>query len=293
MLLIRTPFGLPFTTPERKLLTHPPRALRYKTTTAGGILLWAERNFIPSPASLNQLRKNTGKPPFQDWKFLGLQRDIRYTYFDLSTRKQLPLTKAGIYLRLEPPFDLRVKVRQDGDAINGRFRKYEGRVGTQTVMTQWIEKRKRGSRPNIAPIADFKFDREEWAVGKFRIVLDEAQFHHPIFGRSVDHIIGKVELCQKVEDGKEKVIGRHMDSRIKEFMKKHRWAFPYTENVPRTAGFAKDWDLGKELEWFNWEKRWQRNPETLLSLRPLQIQGKLRAFHQWNGWSDWTVESDQ
>lgn len=90
------------------------------------------------------------------------------------------------------------------------------------------------------------FDREEWEVGKFKIVLDEAQFHDQMHGRYVDHAVGKAELCQEVEPGKEKQIGRQMDLEITEFMEKYSWAFPYTTNVP--MGPAKVWNVEKDME---------------------------------------------
>lgn len=93
-------------------------------------------------------------------------------------------------------------------------------------MLQRMEKRKRGSWRQYVPVADFMFDREEWEVGKFKIVLDEAQFHDQMHGRYVDHAVGKAELCQEVEPGKEKQIGRQMDLEITEFMEKYSWAFP-------------------------------------------------------------------
>lgn len=76
----------------------PRGSLRYKTTTTDGKLLWAERNFIPGPESLDELRKNAGELPFEDWKFLGQQRDIKYTYFDMVKEKELPsLVKGSTY----------------------------------------------------------------------------------------------------------------------------------------------------------------------------------------------------
>lgn len=149
-------------------------------------ILKVERKFAPTPASIDSLTRNAGRPSFRKLEPLT---SIKFedTYYD----RDIIFNGKGIYIRRRSQFDSdqwEAKVKVGGDFINSAFQEFTGAEAVSKIIHQHLPKP--GSFTSVTDMlevwARFSTRRRSWKVNDhFLIVLDEADF---------GHMVGEVEL---------------------------------------------------------------------------------------------------
>ena len=210
--------------------------------------LQVERYFAPTESSIARLRVNDGTPRIRALTHLGVKKihdvyydahafdrgSVRSAYSDssegtnnefLNDSEDTTLMEEGIYIRMRNEH-LEAKVHQ-GD---GRMTRDCVELHGDQEIFQYLEKRL--GRPmafhRLDEVANMHTKREEWSAGEYKIIVDKTDIADDEFKDDDGCLLitGKVKLFNVVQVGEENEGRRKANRRVREFMRKHEWAFP-------------------------------------------------------------------
>ena len=179
------------------------------------ISLEVERKFRCSVESVNLLRANRGRPPFQELLYLG-HETFSDTYFDENKK----LSSNGIWVRKRND-QWQAKVRQSGDYQNSTFEELADKDEISDLVVKYITRAPSYSVDfGLSKIAQFTTVRDKWRANKrFEIAVDSTSF---------GYIVGEVELqsLEKMNTISSSQASDRMHTEIEAFMQTYSWAFP-------------------------------------------------------------------